>query len=120
MRFDLFLFIKNFFIFAGNFVSLPFIFTPNTFQMLAFCWKNYLRAGKRESTIVFKTIGYCFYCSFLENFRGKRLLGEAKVVLSERPPCSSFLALSPVFVEQLSNVTSIRNNMVACVICICV
>ena len=39
-----------------------------------------------DSALLFKTIGYCFYC-FLENFRGKSRFGGA-------PPCPPPIAES--------------------------
>ena len=41
---------------------------------LAFCWKN-LRGDKQQYTIVFKTIGYCYFYCFFKILGGKRLLG---------------------------------------------
>ena len=49
-------------------------------HILAFCWKKF-NGAKNNRPLFFKTIGYCFYCSFycfFENFRRQTPFREGK------------------------------------------
>ena len=57
-----------------------------------------LGGGKTIDHCFFKTIGYCFYCSFycfFENFRGAEVvLGGAPAPCSRKPECILLLIIS--------------------------
>ena len=62
------------------------------FTTLAFCWKKILGDRSKENNqLFFKTIDYCFHCSFYcfsKSLAGNSVLGQDKSRLEEStPPC---------------------------------